>query len=304
MEGFEDPEIYRGVLQGLPIGVYVVDRDQKIVFWNEGAETITGYLSQEVLGRHCGDHFLGHVNMDNRLLSGADVPLVTALRDGQAVEMRLSIRHKAGHPVLLRLRGIPVRNGEGAIIGAAECFEEAGASLHFDHRESKLALFGCVDAPTGTVNHDYTQTQIQEHLETFMTHGVPFSLLAVQADNLDSLRARDGSGAVSMVLRVVAQTLATSLRPTDLLGRWTETQFLAVATECDHGEIFRLGERLRKMVACAEVSWWGDPIQITASLGATSAREGDTVEEIVGRAERALQESIAEGGDRVTVHHE
>ena len=36
-------------------GVFAVDEDQRIVHWNEGAERILGYSSQDVLGRFCYD---------------------------------------------------------------------------------------------------------------------------------------------------------------------------------------------------------------------------------------------------------
>jgi PAS domain S-box-containing protein len=44
----------------LPTGVFAVDREGKINFWNAGAERITGYLKQEVLGRVYSDGFLEH----------------------------------------------------------------------------------------------------------------------------------------------------------------------------------------------------------------------------------------------------
>ena len=36
-----------------PYGVYAVDMDQKIVFWNHSAEQILGYKRNEVIGRRC-----------------------------------------------------------------------------------------------------------------------------------------------------------------------------------------------------------------------------------------------------------
>jgi len=42
----QDPEIFRTVLESLPIGVYMVDRDLKVIFWNRGAERISGYLAR------------------------------------------------------------------------------------------------------------------------------------------------------------------------------------------------------------------------------------------------------------------
>jgi PAS domain S-box-containing protein len=37
----DKPEIYRKILESLQTGIYLVDHDQKILFWNDGA-TRTG----------------------------------------------------------------------------------------------------------------------------------------------------------------------------------------------------------------------------------------------------------------------
>ncbi len=52
------PEVWRTVLEQLPTGVYLLDSDQKIVFWNAGAERITGRLSQDVVGRLTRDQLV------------------------------------------------------------------------------------------------------------------------------------------------------------------------------------------------------------------------------------------------------
>lgn len=57
MRVLENPGILQAILESLHSGVYFVGRDQKILFWNEGAERITGYLSQDVVGHHCCDLF-------------------------------------------------------------------------------------------------------------------------------------------------------------------------------------------------------------------------------------------------------
>jgi PAS domain S-box-containing protein len=55
MSEFDSPEIFRSVLETLLTGVYLVDRNRKILFWNDGAEEITGYLRQDVVGRFLRD---------------------------------------------------------------------------------------------------------------------------------------------------------------------------------------------------------------------------------------------------------
>ena len=72
MPELNDPEIYRTVLDTLQTGVYIVDRNRRIRFWNEGAEQITGYLRQDVVGRFLRDHFLTSADdaKDSRFGSG------------------------------------------------------------------------------------------------------------------------------------------------------------------------------------------------------------------------------------------
>ena len=107
-----------------------------------------------------------------------------------------------------------------------------------------------------------------------------------------------------VILRVVGQTLENTVRPTDYLGRWQSNQFLAILTECSGNEIERASERLRRMVNASKIAWWGDRVTVTISVGGTVVKHGDTVEAMVLRAERALRESIAEGGNRTKVRYD
>ena len=43
------------VLNDIYDGVYIVDKKRHILFWNKGAEHITGYSADEVQGKWCGD---------------------------------------------------------------------------------------------------------------------------------------------------------------------------------------------------------------------------------------------------------
>ncbi len=58
MPELNDPAIYQTILEGLDTGVYIVDLNRRIRFWNVGAEKITGYLTQDVVGHFLRDHLL------------------------------------------------------------------------------------------------------------------------------------------------------------------------------------------------------------------------------------------------------
>jgi diguanylate cyclase (GGDEF)-like protein/PAS domain S-box-containing protein len=297
-------EFFVAVLEGLRTGVYVVDRDSKIVFWNDGAERITGHLRQEMMGRSCRDNFLGQADGDQTDLTGELSPVSVAMRDGKRVEKQVSLRHKDGYRVPVRLYTFPIRGEHGAVIAVAESFEESISIAEWERRQTKLATYGCLDEVSGVLNHSMMQAHLREVLGTFAEHPVPFSILCLEIDRLDQIQARDGPGAVASVLRIVAQTLENSVRPTDFLGRWQENQFLAILTECSATEVARAAERLRRMVSTSKVEWWGDPLQLTISLGGAAVVAGDTVESLVLRAEEALRESVVQGGNCVVVRTE
>jgi len=300
----DDPEIYRTVLQRLSVGVYFVDRGQHIVFWNHGAEEITGYLSQHVLGHHLAENFLEHVNHENLRLEGDDLPLIAALRHGKEVEERATIRHKEGYPVKVRIRAVPLRDEFGKLMGAAEFIEPAEPVLWEDERKDVLAIHGCMDRSTGALTREYTETQLREQVETFERHQIPFSVLVMQLDRLDDLKAKHGSGALTAVLRVTARTLLNGLRSPDVLGRWTETEYLILAAECGETEAPRVAERLRKTVGGAETHWWGDRLKVTLSAGVAAVKPGDSAATIVERAETALRRAIADCGNRSATQYE
>jgi PAS domain S-box-containing protein len=60
------------ILDSLSEGVYVCDLDRRIVFWSKSAERITGWRSEDVLGRACHAGILCHEDKDGHRLCGKE----------------------------------------------------------------------------------------------------------------------------------------------------------------------------------------------------------------------------------------
>jgi hypothetical protein len=58
MPCFQDPEIYRDILDGLQIGVRVLDLQKKIVFWSDGAEKISSSIFATTLPSLSSSHWV------------------------------------------------------------------------------------------------------------------------------------------------------------------------------------------------------------------------------------------------------
>jgi diguanylate cyclase (GGDEF)-like protein len=223
------------------------------------------------------------------------------LRDGRPVVSELTLRQKAGHQVTLRVRSVPIRYRDGAIIGAAESFDEDRRSEFSERPHNKLSNYGCLDEATGVLTRSYIGTHLRESLTTFAEHRIPFSILCGEVAGMANFRATHGALAVAPILRVAAQTIEASIQPTDFLGHGAENKCLTILAECSPPEIGRVAERLLRMVHNSKVKWRGDNLSLAASFGQTSARDGDTERTIMERAEKSLVESIHAGRDRVTI---
>jgi diguanylate cyclase (GGDEF)-like protein/PAS domain S-box-containing protein len=301
MPELDDPEIYRSVLEHLETGVYIVDRNRRVRFWNEGAEQITGFLRQDVVGRFLREHLVAVGDASKSLDDDPSDPINLVFRDGKSSVLEVSMLHKNGYRLPVVLRTNPIRDSRGAVVGAAESFERNRAASDLTRRQAMYADFGCLDALTGLAARTFMETQLRENLITFAEHNIPFGILLIQIDRLDQLRAARGPGVVPTILRVVAQSLENSLRPTDLVGCWGENEFLAILMECRESEVPRVGERVRRIISMAEIEWWGDRFSVTSPVGGAGCRAEDTPELLVERAQASLQDSIAKGGNCVVV---
>lgn len=293
--------LHRLLLEALPLGVYAVNRDGKVILWSEGAEQLTGYLRQDVVGRSCQEELLTNRDAENNPLDGATIPLLATLHEGRSATGQLTLRTKAGQFVPVRIRTVPLRDDHGSLLGAAEIFEPLSPPSHEERRQSKLAAYGCLDSLTGLLNHSLIQAHLRESLSLHLVYPVPFCVLAFAVDELPELRKRYGQAGVDAALRSVAQTLENGLRPTDFLGRWMENEFLAILTECSANDVLKVAERLSRLVRNTGIPWWGDKIHVTVSVGATPVIDNDTVGSIVSRAEQALRESSGAGINRVAL---
>jgi PAS domain S-box-containing protein len=123
MPPFQDPEIYRDILNGLQIGVSVLDLKKKIVFWSDGAEQITGYARIDVLGHSCMDNILPHCSQSSCEMCAEKCPIAIALHHAKPVEAVSFVHHKSGHRTQVRTWATPLRDKHGSIVGIIQTFE-------------------------------------------------------------------------------------------------------------------------------------------------------------------------------------
>ncbi len=295
---FEDPALYRSVLENLPIGIYVLDREQRVRFWNRGAERITGYLAHEVMGQVCRDP-LPHCDPQGRILAGDRCPVTTTFRDGRALQNHVFTLHKQGHRMGVQVRTLPLLDDNGLVVGVAVAFEEATASSIPE--SSSVLMYGCLDPLTGVPSQRLTRAVLAESLAGLEdTHG-GLGLLRIRILSLKEISAKHGADSIAPFLRTSAQTIRHSLTAEDFLGRWEKDEFLAMLHSASPVKVAATAELICRQLSQSEISWWGDCFRVRAAVEYVVAGPGDQLESLLNQMKpsHAAEAGQAAGAGRV-----
>jgi PAS domain S-box-containing protein/diguanylate cyclase (GGDEF)-like protein len=285
MTELQDPNIFRTILDSLQTGVYLIRRSGKILFWNDGAERITGFRRHEVIGRSCRENILVHCNEQHCVLCGVTCPLTGTMGEAKPGDTQVFFRHKAGHRVPVRVRAIPVRDPTGLVIGIAESFDEHTADFEAENCQINLAAHGCLDIITGVMNQALTRSYLREHLAFFAEYDLPFGILSIRIEELEQFRTAHGREAADDILHVVAETMKRALGTAGFLGRWTEGEFVAIVPNCTTAELNKTGDSIQNSVNSSDILWWGDFLSVTVFVGRAMVNAGDKIESLLQRAE-------------------
>jgi diguanylate cyclase (GGDEF)-like protein/PAS domain S-box-containing protein len=288
MPPFQDPEVYRDILNGLQIGVSVLDLQKKIAFWSDGAEQITGYARIDVLGHSCMDNILLHCSQNTCDMCTDKCPIAIALHDAKPVEAMTFIHHKSGHRTQVHTWAIPLRDKHGSIIGLIQTFEGEFALAGPDPNNRSMKERGCLDDTTGLPNQAVMQAHLREMLGTFTELQIPFAAIFLEFSAFSQFRARYGQVATRSILQVMARTLRNTVWPTDFVGRWSDDRFLVILSGCREDALPAVTQRIERMMANATIQWWGEELSVAVSIGRTCSLGGDTVEALVRRAQQGL----------------
>lgn len=288
MPALDDPEIYRDLMESLPVGLCVVDIEKRIVLWSSGAEQITGHMRHEVIGHNCIGEALLHCDQPGCEFCSEECPLARAIKTAQPTQAIGFLHHKDGHEIPVRVRAVPVHNAHGSILGAVETFEEQ-SNADAEHREEGFHIPGALDEETRVASRTLMCAHLRATLGTFTELQVPFSVLYLRLEGLAHFRSSFGPKAASKLLRVVAKTLETALWRSDFVGRWAEDEFLVILNGCRSEDLPLVRERLRRMVANDSIEWWGDRRSLPVTIGHATAEVGDTLEPLVERARKSLE---------------
>jgi diguanylate cyclase (GGDEF)-like protein len=270
------------------------------------------YVIQQLLNTYVSGNFLDAIWLAANLTIGAAAlhPTMATLdqrRPGPDVRigpMRLAILTTAAliAPATLvaqdafhALQDIPVIAAACAALCVFTIARLAG--LLIDQR--RLAS---TDALTGLRTRRYFEARLPAAVAGAAKSGDAVAVLVIDVDHFTSINDRYGHRAGDRALREIARRLRGAVDRGDLLARYGGEEFVIVSSASPN-HLPGLAERVRDRIANAPIvvlpEVW---IAITVSVGAASfPQHGDTVDNLLTTADRALYTAKTQGGDQVVV---
>lgn len=95
---------FEKVIENINDGLYFVNQEKVITYWNKAAEQIAGFTANQVIGKSCADNILTHTDDEGNSLCAMSCPLAATITDGKTREAEVYMHHKDGHRVQVSVR--------------------------------------------------------------------------------------------------------------------------------------------------------------------------------------------------------
>ncbi len=294
----ESPTI-RGLLDKLTDGVFFVDLEGRITFWNLAAESITGIQAKDVIGKTCRS-VLGHVDEDGRDLCQGECTFACSSSGQTEWKAEAHLRHADNRRIPVTLSISPLTDDAGRPIGRMETFTDRSNQIAAVEKLRELEEIVHTDSLTGIGNRRATEQILTRKLDELKRYGWPFGVLFLDLDNFKAVNDQHGHEAGDCLLCSTARALGSGLRSSDFLGRWGGEEFVIVISDVDQDTLTQTAERFCELIERNVAVFEAEELRVTASIGTATARANDTVQVLVDRADRLMYTSKFGGKNRVS----
>ncbi|TCS37960.1 diguanylate cyclase (GGDEF)-like protein [Paucimonas lemoignei] len=153
------------------------------------------------------------------------------------------------------------------------------------------------DELTGTYSRRSFLDALRRELARAERENRPFCLALFDLDHFKSINDRYGHLAGDDVLRSFADCVQQEVRQVDYFARYGGEEFALLLADTEINAATDILERIRARVESQpfpHVEW-----NVTSSIGAAQYQPGETLNQLIGRADQALYAAKSEGRNRV-----
>jgi two-component system, cell cycle response regulator len=158
------------------------------------------------------------------------------------------------------------------------------------------------DPLTGAFNRRYFEERLIGEFAFAVRHGTSLCVLLFDIDHFKKINDRWGHPAGDLVLRRIGAELRAAVRAEDVVARYGGEEFIVLARGIDPAGARAFAERMRSLLARAQIQWEQVLIPVTTSVGVSHNHSGAAVSDaqrLVASADKALYAAKAAGRNRV-----
>jgi diguanylate cyclase (GGDEF)-like protein/PAS domain S-box-containing protein len=294
MSILDQGDIFRKVVEALPVGVWITDSAGRLVYGNPAGRQLWSGSSASALSQSSGSQ--GWFLSGGKRLTVEEWIAARALRDGRAaIDEEIEIECPDGTHRIALTSALPIADGQGVISGAV--------MLHHDITERKQAeaqLRGVTDRDplTGAYNRSVLYETLESEVLRVRRYGGGLAVIMFDIDQFKEINDDHGHLAGDRVLTAIAELVRGALRGFDRLCRYSGEEFLIIAPGTDLRQAARLAERLRVQIASAS---FDTVSRVTCSFGVCEYGGEEDADALVRRAEDLMYQARRAGRSSTAV---
>ena len=162
-------------------------------------------------------------------------------------------------------------------------------------RMGELEQIADTDTLTPLANRRRFLRELERVVSQANRHGTPAAVLYIDLDSLKLINDRHGHLAGDAALIHVARLLQSLIRTTDVVARIGGDEFGLILDHLDHNSAIETSERIGRCIASSPLEVGGAEVSLKVSIGVATILAGDTVEDVIQRADRNMYRAKSEG---------
>ncbi len=293
------------VIERVSFGIFVLDREMRVLMWNRFMQDHSGVAAADVIGRNLFDSF-------------PELPRAWLSRKIESVFQLGSFAFSSWEqrPYLFRFdHDRPITGGvdfmqqdctfvpiararevEAVCVTVSDVTHVSVMQREREEAVAKLQEYANRDGLTGIANRRFFEARLRDEFSRWQRYGGNLSVLLFDLDHFKTINDRFGHVVGDNVLRVMAQRVADVVRSQDTFGRFGGEEFALLLPCTSLDEAMHVAEKIRQTIGSTPIEAEGVRVPVTASVGGAAAPAGAlTHETLVNEADAALYRAKRQG---------
>ncbi|WP_036226034.1 diguanylate cyclase domain-containing protein [Mesoaciditoga lauensis] len=285
------------ILNNTATGIYFVTPTRQILYWNKGAEEITGFSEGEIIGKKCFETPLRHLDDKGTNLCEGRCPLVEAIEKREKVEKKVWVHTKEGKLKHIVVKTVPMYDKSGNVVGAVETFDDISLLDKLEKVNKKLKELSVRDPLTNL----YNKREMYFHLKRAIaksSRGTKMVVIFIDLNKFKKINDICGHLEGDRIIKEFSEKIKRAFREEDMLfrpqtSRFGGDEFVVVLEVGEFVDEKMLTNRIEEIVkGFSAKSCIGE---INMAVGITYVKPTDDIEKILKRVDSAMYKSKESG---------